>query len=484
MRKGKFISMLKQLTLDEVVEFGKFLKQYHKKDKTALRIFQYVCVYAPDFGHDNLSLDRTYQEIYKARLPESPLETRNKLVKKLLNKLSELSHWLEDFLWYQKINARSLERDLIWSTILMERGMFIELPKHRLSLNQKLKESLPMDSTGYLKQMMVSYFTNFQFSEAVQGAEANFLSDFIKDLDNFYAVTRLKLACEIETLKLVKPEASSETEPDFPLSSLMALLPADQIQSNPLIAIYAELFILITDKSKKSYEKVEALLKENLKSINPKEQYIILVFLQNYAAIQIRFGNTDYIRIAHDLNVFGISQGFFTKDGLITPNHYTNIINTACKAGALDWAGDFARDYSLCLDPNIRENVTKLGNAIVLFEKGDYSGILSSLADQSFSDFHCEIRSRSLLLRSKWELRDRIHDRDTDHILSYCLAFEQYLINRAKKSQSEIVTASLNFVRIFKKIIIGRKDKAEIITEIQALELLYFRKWLLKQAEL
>ncbi|MFM9951888.1 MAG: hypothetical protein ACKV1O_28415 [Saprospiraceae bacterium] len=477
MKSNKFLSILKKLEPEEIDEFSEFLQQYHKKDKIALRVFQYVYLFRPTFDSDKFTIDFIYRKVYKEQLPETTDEIRRKKVKKLLNKFSELSHWLEDFLWYQKISSPSLERDLLFSTILMERKMYRELSQHHSSLKKSLKGSLPGDVPGYLKQVIASYLMDYQFLESVQGPDPDVLPDFIEHLDSFYAVTRLKLACAMATRMLIKPEDNNKFEPAFPLSSLMALLPPGHIQNNPLIAIYANLFRLITNKSKKNYEKVEALFKENLNSIAPREQHDILVLLQNYTASQIRLGKKRYLEIAHDLNVFGIEQGCFTRDGNITATNYTNIINTACTANALDWAWDFAKECSPRLPLAIRKNVTKLGEAIILFEKEDYTGVLSTLPGESFSDTHCEIRSRSMYLRSAWELKKYLSD--YDFVLNYCLAFEQYLVNRDKKSKADIVTASLNFVRIFKKMITGHKSKAELIAEIQSHELLYFRKWLL-----
>jgi len=477
MQNSKFLSVLKKLKPEEIGEFGEFLQQYHKKDKTALRIFQYVQLYLPDFDHINLTANHIYEKNYKEQLPQTPPELRRKKLKKLQNKFSDLVGWLEDFLWYQKISAPSLERDLVWSTILLEREMYPELSKHRPELKKKLKGDFPGDIPGYLKQLITSYLANYRFSELVQDPDPNLLPDFIEHLDSFYAITRLKLTCEMATRKLVMPKADAGIKMAFDVDNLMALLPFDYIQSNLLVVIYKQLFALVTNKSLESYKKVEAMFKANIGRIAPEEQYAILVFLQNYAAGQIRSGDTAYLGIAHDLNVFGLKEGSFTKDGALSANHYTNIINTACNAGVLDWAWDFAELYSSRLDPAIRENVTKLGEAIILFEKEDYSGVLSTLPSESFSDTHSEIRSRSMLLRSAWELKQQKEKR----ILSYCRAFEQYLLNRDKKMKSDIVTASLNFVRIFKKMITGHKSKAELIAEIQSHELLYFRTWLLEK---
>ncbi|NUN99367.1 MAG: hypothetical protein HUU01_01990 [Saprospiraceae bacterium] len=477
MQKSKFISVLRQLRHEEMAEFAKFLKQYHKKDKTALRVFQYVYAHFPDFNHPNLSLELAYPEIYNTPLPESPLETKNRLAKKLLNKLSELSLWLEDFLWHQKISKPSAEKDLIWATILIERNLYPELSKHRLSLKKNLTQILPEDIPGYLNLMVASYLTNYHSAELARDTDPNMFPDFIKSLDSFYAVTRLKLACEMETRKRVKPETVTNGESPFSWSNLMALLPPDQVQNQPLLAIYSELFLLITENSHSSYEKVETILKENLDRIAQKEQYDILVFLQNYTARQIRRGNRAYLKIAHNLNVFGVDQGFFTKDGTISANHYTSIITAGCKANALDWVKDFAKVYSLKLEPNIREEATKLGEATIQFGMANYTEVLSILQNHYFSDTHCEIRSRSLIMMSIWELKET-----AKYIQKYSLAFEQYLINRYKKDKSSIIVASLNFVRIFKKIASGSKDKPELITEIESLELLFFREWLLQQA--
>ncbi len=479
MKKSKFLSALKQLDVEELADFGQFLKLYHRKDKTALRVFRYVQAFNPDFDSNALSTDQVYLKIYKEQLPEAPSAVRNTKVKKLLNKFSELSLWLKDFLWYQKISTPSVERDLIWSTILMERKMDRELKKHRLSLKEAIKSTLPTDVPGYLNQMLASYLTNYVSANQAGEKVQNSIPNFIENLDSFYAVTRLKLACVIETHKFLKGEINPDTASAFPLNSLMAIVSSSQIQNNPLIAIYLEMLILIINANKNNYGKVKAMLKENLDCIAPGERFEILVALQNYAAIQIRLGNREFMGLAHDMNVFGVENGFFTKDGIISANYYTSIINTACKESAWDWVQNFAVEYAPQLPPDIQEKVSKLGKAIILFEKGNYSDVISTLQGLVFSDPHSEIRSRSMILMSNQELKE-----DIRYLLPYCHAFEQYLMNRYKKDKSDIINASLNFVRTSKKIIIGTKDKAELIAEIQSFKLLYYRTWLLRQAGL
>ncbi len=481
MKKSKLLSALKKMKRKEIDRFGDFLQQHHKKDKTAWRVFQYVRVYWPNFDDDNLAADCMYQKIYEEPLPLAPPLLRRNKLKDLQNKFSDLIRLLKDFFLHQKISEESLERDLIWSTILMEQEMYPELSKHHSVLKKRVEENAPQDVSGYLKRLIASYLANYRFPEFIQDPDPRLLPDFIEHLDSFYAITRLKLACEMATRKLVKPDAEANTAAVFPIENLSALLPFSYIQNNPLVIIYTELFALITHKiegkneKKSRYKKVEGLFRTNIDRIAPEEQYDIIVFLQNYAAGEIRSGDASYLIILHNLNIFGLEHGAFKKNGVLSANHYTNIINTACRAGALDWAWDFVEVYSSLLDPAIRENVTKLGKAIILFEKKDYSGVLSTLPAQSFSDPHSEIRSRSMYLRSAWELN--LHKED--YILSSCRAFEQYLIIRDKKSKSDIVTASLNFVRILKKMFLGPKNKAKLIAEIKAHKLLYFRAWLL-----
>lgn len=483
MKKSKLLSVLRKMKPEEIDRFGDFLQQHHKKDKTAQRIFQYVRAYRPDFADDNLAADCMYKKVYREPLPLAPPDLRRNKLKTLQNKFSDLMGWLEDFFWHQKISADSLERDLIWSTILMEHEMHPELSKHRVKLKKKIEENTPQDVSGHLKQLIVSYLANHPFPELIQDPDPKLLPDFIVHLDSFYAIIRLKLACEMATRKLVKPDAEANTAGDFQVEHLRALLPFPYIQNNPLVIMYAALLALITDnierKDKKTnkYQKVEALFRTNIDQIAPEERYAIIVFLQNYAASEIRSGNTTYLIILHNLNVFGLEHGAFKKDGVLSANHYTNIINTACKAGTLDWAWDFAEAYSSHLDPAVQEKIMKLGKAIILFEKKDYAAVISILQGQHFPDTHSEIRSRSMYLRSAWELNQR----QEDYILSACLAFEQYLITRDKKHKSDIITATLNFVRILKKMFLGHKNKLKLIAEIKAHELLYFRAWLLEK---
>ena len=75
MQRLKFLSLLKKLTKQELEDFHRYLKRYHRREKIALRVFEYLIRFYPDFEHkEKLGLEYAYQKIFKTDLANSGWE--------------------------------------------------------------------------------------------------------------------------------------------------------------------------------------------------------------------------------------------------------------------------------------------------------------------------------------------------------------------------------------------------------------------------
>ncbi|MDZ4679182.1 MAG: hypothetical protein SH848_06465 [Saprospiraceae bacterium] len=475
MKNSKFLSFLGTLSRKELLAFEQYLLIFHRKEKIALLVFSYLKPFYPKFDNPAIAFNFAYQEIFGAPLPADP-KAEKKSSKKLLNALSDLFLFLKEFLIIQKVKKHPVEKELLWSRVLLERRKVRAFSTQYPELKKKLKASSPADVPGYLDKLAASYIPNYLILQDNSTRSIASLLTFIDDLDCFYASTRLKMACEIATQKNALA-LNLPMESAFQAVSLAGVLSPDLKKNNPLIVIYLELFQLIVNKQHESFEKAELLLREHTDSIEKQEQHMIVIHLLNYAAAQIRLGNPGGWSIVHRLNEYGIKKGLFIEGGLMLPVQFTNIINAACQTKSFKWAQNFVKDYAPYLGEGIRENNLALGQAQIAFEQGFYKKTISILKKNAGGDLFYELRVRSLILRSLCELRQ-----ENGEIQKYCFAFEQY-IYRNKKRNTEAIASVLHFIKILKVLIFRKKDKAHLVNEIKTLKPIQFEDWLLRQVE-
>jgi len=474
MKNSKFLSFLGTLSKKELVAFEQYLLFFHRKEKIALLVFSYLKPFYPKFNTPAIAFEFAYQEIFGSPLPVEPKGGKNK-AKKLLNALSDLFLFLKEFLIIQKVKKYPLEKELLWSGVLLDRRKVRAFETHYPKLKKKVNSS-PVDVPGYLDKLAASYIPNYLLLEDNSARSIASLLTFIDDLDCFYTSTRLKMACEIATQKNVLA-LNLPMDSAFQAVSLVGVLSPNLKKSNPLIAIYMELFLLIVNKQHESFKKVESLLRANTDRIENREQHIIVIHLLNYAAAQIRLGHPEGWSMVHRLNEYGIKKKLFIEGGSMSPVQFTNIINAACKTRSFRWAQNFVKTYAPYLGEDIRENNIALGQAQIAFEQGFYKKTMSVLKKNPGGDLFYELRARSLTLRSICELRQEVVE-----IQKYCFAFEQYIF-RNKKRNTEAIASVLNFIKMLKIVIFRKKDKERIINEIKTLKPIQFEDWLLRQVE-
>lgn len=469
MKKTKFISLARTLNEDEIHAFGKYLKRLHRNDEIAVGLFNYVQKILPGIDDDKkLDIGYAYKKIFN-----EPLDGIKSNRVKLLNALSDLHLWLKEYLLLEKLKSDSFESRVFWMSILKERGLTADFAR-KAALLQREVEKMPKSTVlDYLKGMASNYFFYYHFTHDKQKVDIQTLSDCGHDLDLFYAVSRLKIACEMANRQnLMAQPASLEV-----LTAIIELSRSKTISNHPLFLLYLKVYELISFQQHIQFKDLEQLLKENCQTLDPEEFHTILGYLHNHIAICIRRGDESYWEMAHSLNRFADENGVFGRSGDVSSSQFNNIVNVACLLKDLDWASSFIKNYQQLLPENIRKEAVALAEAMVLFEAKKYREVVHKLADVMFPDLHHAMRSKSLILRSYYEMAD-----DKFDVEDFCLAFELYL-KRHQASRWEPIMATMNFVKIVKKLVRRQASKESIIKDIHAANPIYFKGWLLEKAE-
>jgi len=468
MRKSKFISLARTLNEKELYTFSKYLKRLHCNDYVAINVFDYIRKHLHSIDGDRkLDIDFAYKKVF-----DEPLDGNRPNRVKMLNALSDLHLWLKEYLLLEKLKSDSFESRVFWMAILKERGLTADYAR-KAALLQREVEKMPKSTVlDYMKGMASNYFFYYHLTQDKQKADIQALSICGYDLDVFYAVSRLKIACEMANRQnQVSQVASLEVLP-----AIAELSKSKTISNHPLFLLYLKVYELVSFQQHFQFKDLEHLLKANRQAIDPEEFHAILSYLHNHIAVCIRRGDDSYWEMAHNLNMFAVENSVFDRSGEISSSQFNNIVNVACISKDLKWASSFIKKYEQFLPEGIRRDAVALAEAMILFEEKRYMEAVYKLSDVTFSDLPHAIRSKSLILRSYFEIADG--NLDTE---GFCLVFELYL-KRHQTPKRELITATANFVKIVKKLIRRKETKEAITHEIQNANPIYFKSWLLEKA--
>lgn len=467
MQNNKFFDTLRTLNKKELAAYAKFLRGNYGNVKIALAVFNYVRAFFPEY-RDAKKLDITYayKKIFGADINE---DDYNRL--KLLNTLSDLDKWLKEFLLWEKVKGKSLESQVLWLFIAKERGLTDESDKQLKKIRLDIASSDKKSVADLLKDLLVNYYVYYQNQDKKSAPNMEALVQCIHGLDNYFAVTRMKVTCEMVNIQKL---LSVVFEPELMIPS-QYITEWPHVQAHPLFQIYKEVYALIAKEDATAFSTIVSWLHENYQRISNEDLHIIVSYLHNFVAQQSRLNNREYVPITHRLNRFALTHGYFQRKNDISPTQFTNIVNIACNQKDLDWADHFIASCDIYLKKNERTDTVKLAKAILLFEKNQYEETLELLESIDFTDFEHNIRSKSLIIRCLYELPNQLRFKNYSH------TFETFLY-RNKKIRPKAVKSTLNFIHLLRLLYVEETPRDKIIEKIKTTTPIYYSEWLLEKA--
>ena len=468
MRLPRFFTLFGTLDENEAKSFQKYLKRLHANESDALAVFEYVKPFHPGFKEaKKLALEYIYRKVFDGDIDENEYNR-----KRLLNACSDLHLWLKAFLLSEKANSGSFESKLLWLTILKEKGMTTEFSNVASSLQEELNDLPKRNVPDYWKNLLVNQLLYGHLAQEVTSPVQNTFLPFARDLEWYYAVVRLKLACEAVNLK-------NTGHPEYGPDALLVVPELPEwldAHEQPLFLLYRAIYLLLAGGEDAQYDRAEAIVTEHAGKIDPLELDVLLTYLRNYASPQVRKGDDQYWLRTHQLDKIGAEHGIFVKKGVITPTQYHNIVNAAGKVNDQPWAESFIVTYGAYLPDPVRADGMLLARCILLFEQREYRQILQKLVDTNHKDLHLFIRLKTMKMRCYYEL-----DFDENTLLDYCVASE-YGLRRFRKPRDGAVVATFAFIRLLKILVRKKSPKNVVTSEIEKAEPVFFKSWLLEKA--
>ncbi|MFN7119481.1 MAG: hypothetical protein ACK4TA_21985 [Saprospiraceae bacterium] len=461
MQKSKVIQLLRACDSTEFAALAQFLASpYYNEDKKVIALFDYLQQFYPTFTAPELNK----KNVFRVLFPQQDYD--DKLFRYLL---SDLNKRIEKFLAVRAVEQEASQLTLALLETLSTRG----LHKHYQQVARQWEEAFAAktakNSTFFKTQLAWSEIKEQHFQRQRVRKFDPSLQDFANDLDKYYFLHRLKIACAMLDRKSI-----FQAEYDVNISAQwIQHLEAQQCFTEPLIQVYYTIFQALMQEYEESYyillknyiqEYASAIAKDDLKDI--------YLFAINYCARKIRQGKANYVSEALQLYQVGIEQAVLIDEQGLSPWAFTNVVKLALRLQHYTWIENFIQQYAPKMPETFRENALHYNLAELYYYTQRFDLAQAHLNQVAFSDLNYYLGARVLLAKIFYELKEE------EALLSLISSFTIFL-KRNKQLSNDLKHTYLNFCQILFQIM--RRSPAQmpkLKEKISATKLLTDRAWL------
>ncbi len=434
MYQSKPVAILKSFKPKEFKKLQPLVRLASRKDQSELLLLFEVLKNAhPKF--DQPYLERT--ELFKKVFPKE--KYNEKLLRYLLSDFTKI---LEEYL----ISARLEKNERQRTSLLLQSYGDRDLEKFFVSLldkeNKKLSKEKVKDINFYLHQFRMSeILSDFEFAK-LDRSRADLLALNMDKLDQFYIASKLRSTCLLQNFRDLR---ISDYQPIF-LNRIVELIDNSELKEILFIRIYRKILLTLLEPEEEAhYNDLVADLDNCHGEFSPEGLNEIYSFARNYCVKKINSSRPEYLEILFDLYKKMIEREVIFRSGYLPQWDYKNMISLCCKLGFTDYGENFLEEYRERIHPDFRKNAFNFNSASLFFHKKEYDKTLSFLQKVSLSETAYHIESKTLMMKTYYELQEMIP------LFSLFDSFNIYL-RRSKEMSSDRKTAYGYFIKYLKRI--------------------------------
>ncbi|MDQ3110341.1 MAG: hypothetical protein M3R17_10645 [Bacteroidota bacterium] len=444
MRSGKISGLIRALEPAEVPLFRLRLEKGRgETDKKLLLIFDVVCplVRAGEEEPDK-------KEIFKICFPEKKFNDQQY---RYLS--SDMAARLEKF-----IATRGFEKDeslyaQILSRELAARKAVKAYNSHRLSFEED-KKACNVRDIAYYQHCYESELIHLAKATAgMKRDEKSNIGEVVEYLDRFYLARKLQLCCEIFNVRNVLSVEYNV----FLLEEILSHLRNKIYEDTPVILVYFRILMtLLESENEEHFHQLRNLLKTHVSKFTLKELREMYQYVLNYCIKKINLGNITWQKTLFEIYKITIENKVLLSEGHLSHWDYKNIVTISLRQKEFTWVKSFVEDQKRFLLSAERENAYLYNLANVYFTKGEYSRSLKLLQQVEFSDVYYQLDSKSILLKTYFELEE------TESFFYHATAFRTFL-NRNKLISDYQRTIYLNLIRYSSQLMRADGIKRKVV---------------------
>ncbi len=393
MNDSRLINTLKLLSPQEMTRLNDFVQSpIHNKHKDVTTLFSYLKKHLYS-KRNKLSLENVFRFLYG----QIPFEAQQlHLVNSYLTKV------VEDFLaWNEWEQSKDNEQLALLKTYNKRRVVdgFSRVFKNF----QKRQEKSGIRNADYFRTQYNTQFQLFTFSETQGRKKEVNLPEVSKNLDIYYCIERLRVAC----FQLSQQAVYKQDYDIGMLKEVLTYVLKNELFTIPAIGIYYYGYLSLAKPTEEAYfVKLKQLMKTKeycFEISDLKEIYLMAI---NYCIRRINSNDTLYLSEVFELYKLGIENGVFLENKILSRWTYNNIIIAGLKLKAFDWVEQFIFDYKSYLAQKHQKSSFSFNLAKFYFEKGDYKAAMPLLLQMEYDDFFHNMVAKTTLAKMYYELKE------------------------------------------------------------------------------
>ncbi len=475
MQDSKLIQLLRCFSQEKRVALRQFLSWDLANASEQVRLLlDFVMRFTPNFKDTQLNKEKAFAHCF----PKA--NYRELRIKQLM---SELVKKIEQFIvistaLHQTDDSQQFTNQLSIFDFYKRYGMTREA-NYQLKVLEKLQaEAAIKDGRYYQHQFLLEIRKTQQLTQKAQRKGDWNLQAVINNLDLYYIVNQLELACFAYAYQEIV-----QVEYAFPLlKSVINYVEISDYAKVPVIQLYLEALTLLKGEGdKESITNFGNLLDENINSFNPLDARSLFTYILNFCIKKARTGEIDYYQDAFDLYQRGLENGIVLVQGKLIQTDFTYIVTIGLRLGAFDFIRWFIQQYKGKIHGTNAKDVYNDSYAQLLFQEKAYHEAIDFLNSiQQYHDVYYDMSARRLLIKIYYE------QQEFDLCTSKLNAFKRFLYYN-KTISKEYQRSNLNFVLLLQKVLNlapgQEKKRLKIAKKAKEQDRLSERKWILEKLE-
>jgi len=289
MKNSQIINLLKTFDPKEIKRFREFISSpYFNKNKNVIKLYEVIRKAYPDFEQEKFTKEFVFSKIFPGKKFND-------------NTLRLLMHYLyenaREFIAHNRLEKERYGYNEQLVSELFDRDLIKESTKEIEKIISDLEKQDVKDTEYFLTKFTFEYKKLYCLQKKYQDeyekyfTKSNIETPF-KNLTNFFLIEVLTFYSVMLNTKILY---KIEIETDL-LKKLTACFDFESFYDRPLIQIYYNMVMALTNKDGKYFYNIKDLVLKYEKDIAPLRLFDIYINLENYCRRKIRAGEKHFRR--------------------------------------------------------------------------------------------------------------------------------------------------------------------------------------------
>ena len=470
MQQLKLIKLLKTLSKDEYLRFGKFLRSpFFNYATSFVDFYEALKRLHPDFSEKKWKPEKIWEKVF----PDKPFSEQ-----KFWRLCSDLSRLTEQYLVQLELEQPKPAAQHLLIQSLGRRNAY-DLFEKKIQTRLKELDKEEMRNAAWFGERveLLEEWSNHPLKNKLDKNDTS-LRELMESLDAYFLLQKSKFSIGLISLhKLLKREYEVRY-----LSILEAENHQSAIDQNILFQLYRASLNLLQHGNEVDFNALEKLLFVHLNALDKYDRNLFFFNGLNFAIRKMNRGETGYGKVVLKWYMKGLEEKILFHEKYLSVTTFQNIIQISCKSLEFEFAENFIQNYNVYLKEELREDNVYYNLGLLHFHQNNFDKTISILMKENWVK-ELRLSARNLLARALFE--QFLKNEDYYSILQNTLqSFEFYLL-RTKEFPKTRTEPHLNFARILKTLsnkILRKKSNEYIDTwldiQLSKKKPIISKKWL------